>query len=88
MLDSLQAAEQVLGLAEDGEEARGIPVDHDAEDELLPLRADPSELVGDGDEALHLPEIAGAHLLERRPELQPALPVSERQSRTFLITLI
>lgn len=47
MLCSLQAGKEVLGLAEDGEEPRGISINHDAEDELLPLGTDPLELVWD-----------------------------------------
>lgn len=77
VLHGQQTPEELLGLAEDGEEARGVPVNHDAEDEPLLLDADPLELVGDGDEALHLPEVARPHLLEGRTELQAALPVSE-----------
>lgn len=78
VLHGQQTPEELLGLAEDGEEARGVPVNHDAEDEPLLLDADPLELVGDGDEALHLPEVARPHLLEGRTELQATLPVSEK----------
>lgn len=45
VLYSLQAAEEVLGLAEDGDEPSGISINHDAEDKLLPLGTDPFELV-------------------------------------------
>lgn len=47
VLDSLEAAKEVLSLAEDGEETRGISIDHDAENKLLPLGTDPFELVWD-----------------------------------------
>lgn len=79
VLYSLQTTEEVLGLAEDGEEPRGVPIDHDAEDKLLPLGADPFELVWYRDEPLHLPEIARSHFLKRRTELQAALPVHKKE---------
>lgn len=47
VLYSLQAAKEVLSLAEDGEEPRGISINHDAEDKLLSLGTDPFELVWD-----------------------------------------
>lgn len=47
VLYSLQAAEEVLSLAEDGEEPRGISINHYAEDKLLSLSTDPFELVWD-----------------------------------------
>lgn len=81
MLYSLQAAKEVLSLAEDGEEPRGISINHDAEDKLLPLGTDPFELVWDWDEPLHLPEIAGSHLLKWRTELQTALPIHKKERK-------
>ncbi len=78
VLYSLQATEEVFGLAVDGEEPRGIPVDHDAEDKLLPLGTDPFKLVWDRDKPLHLPEIACSHLLKWRTELQTALSVHKK----------
>lgn len=75
----LQTPEELLSLSEDGEEAGGVPVNHDAEDEPLLLDADPFELVRDRDEALHLPEVARPHLLERRTELQAALPIPKKE---------
>lgn len=79
MLYSLQATEEVLCFAEDGEEPRGIPINHDTEDELLPLGTDPFELVWNRDEALHLPEIACSHLLKWWTELQTALPIHKTE---------
>ena len=81
MLYSLQAAKEVLGLAEDGEEPGGVSINHDAEDRLLPLGTDPLELVWDRDEPLHLPEIACSHFLERRTELQTALSIRKKDRR-------
>ena len=83
MLYSQQTTEEVLGLAEDGEEARGVSVDHDAEDKLLPLGTDPFELVWYRDEPLHLSEIACSHFLKRRTELQAALPVHEKKKKRY-----
>jgi len=80
-LHGLQAAEEVLGFAEYGEEPGRIPVNHDAEDKLLPLGADSLELVRDGDEPLHLPEVARSHFLEGRTELQAALPKITKRER-------
>lgn len=88
MLYSLQAAKEVFGLAEDGEEPRGVPINHDAEDKLLLLGTDPFELVWDRDEPLHLPEIACAHLLKWRTELQTALPIHKERNIFFLKTYI
>lgn len=89
VLYSLKTAEQVLSLTEDGEEPRGIPVNHDTEDKLLPLCTDPFELVWDRDEPLHLPEIACSHLFKWRTELQAAVPVCKEgmtnQKRTFFL---
>lgn len=83
MLYSLQAAKEVLSFAEDGEEPRGISINHDAEDNLLPLGGDPLELVWDRDEPLHLPEIACSHLLKWRTELQTALPIYKERKGFF-----
>lgn len=69
MLYSFQATKEVLSLAENREEPRRIPVNHDVEDELLPLGADPSELVWDRDETLHFSKIACTHLLKWWREL-------------------
>lgn len=81
VLDSLEAAKEVLSLAEDGEETRGISIDHDAENKLLPLGTDPFELVWDWDEPLHLPEIACSHLLKWGTELQTTLPVHKKERK-------
>lgn len=47
VLYGLEAAKQILCLGEDGEKPRGIPVNHNAEDELFSLGTDPFELVWD-----------------------------------------
>jgi len=73
VLDRQQAAEQLFRFPENGEEAGSVSVNHDAEDELLARRADPLELVRNGDEAIHLPEVASAHFFKRRAKLQASL---------------
>lgn len=73
-MHGLQAAKEILGFPEDGEEPKGIPVNHDAEDRLLPLSADAFELVRYGDEPLHFPEVACSYLLKGRTKLQTTLP--------------
>lgn len=45
VLYSQQTNEEVLSLAENGEEPRGVSINHHAKDELLPLGADTFELV-------------------------------------------
>lgn len=81
VLDSLQAAKEILGLDEDGEKTRGISINHDTEDALLRLRTHTFELVWDRDESLHLPEIACSYLLKWRTELQTALPIHTKERR-------
>lgn len=78
VLNSLQTAKEVLGLAEDGKEPRGISINHNTEDKLLPLGADPFKLAWNRDEPLHLLEIARLHLFKRRTELQTALPIYKK----------
>ena len=92
ILYSLQAAKEVLSLTEDGEEPRGIPVNHDTEDKILPLGTDTFELVWDRDEPLHFSEIACSHLLKWRTELQTPLPIQRNErgngKRSFFFPLI
>lgn len=69
VLNSLQTAEKVFCFAEDGEESRCISINHEVEDKLLSVSADPFKLIGDRDEPLHFSEIASAHLFKRRAKL-------------------
>lgn len=47
VLYSLQATKEFFGLAENGKEPRGVSVNHDVKDKLLPLDTDTFELVWD-----------------------------------------
>lgn len=75
MLNSLQTAKEVLGLAEDGKEPRGISINHTTENKL---GADPFKLAWNRNEPLHLLEIARLHLFKWRTELQTALPIYKK----------
>lgn len=69
VLDGLQTAEKVFCFAEDREESRCVSINHQVEDKLLSMSADPFELIGYRDEPLHFSEIASAHLFEWRAKL-------------------
>lgn len=47
VLYSLQATKEVFSLAENGNKPRGVSVNHDVKDKLLPLDTDSFELVRD-----------------------------------------
>lgn len=77
---SLQTPKKIFCFVEDGEESRCIPIDHEVEDELLPMSTEPFKLIRNGDEALHLSEVASSHLFKWRAELQNALPISKERN--------
>lgn len=80
VLYSLQTPKKIFCFVEDGEISRCIPINHEVEDELLSMSADPFKLIRNRDEALHLSEIASSHLFKWRAKLQKSLPIYKERS--------